>query len=163
MAAPATAVVAGLVTFWLAVRSEDGLVIDDYYKVGLAINETLDRAETAARLGISAEIELEHDRAHVRLAGVGQGVPTLQFAHPTRSGMDQRVKLTPVGRGAFEARLEPLEAGRWHVVLEQKDWRLAGDWVLPGNGILTLRAATQLQPPRASTAKETNRGAQAKR
>ena len=163
MAAPATAVVAGLITFWLAVRSEDGLVIDDYYKEGLAINETLGRAETAARLGLTAELRLERDRVHVRLAGAGQGAPTLRFAHPTRSGMDQRVKLTPVGPGTFEARIGQLEAGRWHVVLEQKDWRLAGDWVLPGTGSLTLSAVAHPPLERATTSTDTDRGAQLRR
>jgi len=31
-----------------------------------------------------------------------------------------------------------LQAGRWHVILEQGDWRLSGDWTLPAAGALTL-------------------------
>jgi hypothetical protein len=33
-------IVAGAVTVWLAVVSNDGLVTDDYYKQGLAVNQT---------------------------------------------------------------------------------------------------------------------------
>ncbi len=43
-AGPLTVIVASVFTLWLAVRSEDGLVADDYYKRGLAINQTLARA-----------------------------------------------------------------------------------------------------------------------
>ena len=41
MLMPATAIVAGFITLWLAITSFDGLVADDYYKQGLAVNQTL--------------------------------------------------------------------------------------------------------------------------
>ncbi|MBK6357531.1 MAG: FixH family protein [Betaproteobacteria bacterium] len=37
IAGPATVVVAGFITLWMAVVSDDGLVTDDYYKQGLAV------------------------------------------------------------------------------------------------------------------------------
>ena len=43
MTGPAIVVVAGFTTAFLAVKSNDGLVEDDYYKQGLEINQTLDR------------------------------------------------------------------------------------------------------------------------
>ena len=45
---PATAVVAGLITFYLAARGWDGPVANDYYKQGLAINEELTRSNRAS-------------------------------------------------------------------------------------------------------------------
>ena len=39
MIAPAAAVVGGAVMLWLALTTYDGLVSDDYYKEGLAINQ----------------------------------------------------------------------------------------------------------------------------
>ncbi|RPI42555.1 MAG: hypothetical protein EHM59_17550, partial [Betaproteobacteria bacterium] len=39
MAAPAAAVLAGAVTLALAIQSYDGLVAEDYYKQGLAVNQ----------------------------------------------------------------------------------------------------------------------------
>ena len=51
MAGPATVVVAGLITAWLAFHGEDGLVVDDYYKQGLAINQTLGRRDASAHAG----------------------------------------------------------------------------------------------------------------
>jgi hypothetical protein len=149
MSGPALVVVAGLVTAWLAVRSDDGLVVDDYYKQGLAINQTLSRSEAAVRLGIKAELHLADGRVRAHVAGAAGAALTLRLVHPTRAGMDQSVHLKLVQPGIYEGRLAPVQAGRWHVVLEQDSWRLAGDWLLPAKGALTLdghaRAAAGLE------------------
>lgn len=150
MAGPATVVVAGFVTAWLAVRSDDGLVVDDYYKQGLAINQTLGRSDAAERLGIKAELHLADGSVRVLLAGAGAGALTLQLVHPTRAGMDQRLELAMVQPGVYEGRLPPMRAGRWNVVLERSDWRLAGDWQLPAAGALTLGGRA---PPAAGSGK----------
>ena len=54
IALPASAVIAGLTTVYIAFDEPDGLVVDDYYKEGLAINQTLARDQRAAQLGLSA-------------------------------------------------------------------------------------------------------------
>ena len=138
MAGPATVVVASLVTVWLAVRSDDGLVVDDYYKQGLAINKALARSDAAERLGITAELYLADGRVRVLLGGAHRGALTLRLVHPTRAGMDQKLDLDMVRPGLYEAQALPLLSGRWHVVLGQDDWRLAGDWKLPAAGTLKL-------------------------
>lgn len=138
MAGPATVVVASMVTLWLAVRSDDGLVADDYYKQGLAINRVLARSDTAERLGVTAELYLAEGRVRVLLGGAHSGAVSLRLVHPTRAGMDQRLTLSMVRPGVYEAQMQPLPAGRWHVVLGQDDWRLAGDWKLPAAGTLRL-------------------------
>jgi uncharacterized protein len=154
MAGPAAAVVAGLITAWLAISSEDGLVMDDYYKQGLAINQTLSRSEAAERLGMEAQLYLADGRVRVLLgAKAGRGALTLHLVHPTRAGMDQSVNLAGVEPGLYEGRLRPLRPGRWHVVLEQMDWRLAGDWTLPAAGVLTLGGRSPL-PADADKSKE---------
>lgn len=154
MAGPAIAVVAGLITAWLAISSEDGLVIDDYYKQGLAINQTLSRSDAAERLGIKAQLYLADGRVRVQLgAAAGRGALTLRLVHPTRAGMDQSVNLAAVEPGLYEGRVRPLRPGRWHVVLEQRDWRLAGDWTLPAAGVLTLGGRSPL-PADADKSKE---------
>ena len=145
MAGPAIVVVAGLITAWLAISSEDGLVIDDYYKQGLAINQTLSRSDAAERLGIKAQLYLADGRVRVLLgAAAGRGALTLRLVHPTRAGMDQSLNLAAIEPGVYEGRLRPLQPGRWHVVLEQRDWRLAGDWTLPAAGVLTLGGRSPL-------------------
>ena len=56
MLMPATAIVAGSITLWLAIKSFDGLVADDYYKQGLAINQTLAKANVAQDMGLVAHV-----------------------------------------------------------------------------------------------------------
>jgi uncharacterized protein len=139
MAGPVAVVVACLVTAWLAIRSDDGLVADDYYKRGLAINQTLSRSEAAERLGIEAELHLADGRVRVLLRSAAvRGTPTLRLLHPTRAGMDQSLILSMVEPGVYEGRVQPLSPGRWHVVLENRDWRLTGDWIFPAAGALRL-------------------------
>ena len=62
MAGPATVLVAGAFTMWIAFSTSDGLVAQDYYKQGMAVNKVLAKEEAAARLGLSAVIELAGDR-----------------------------------------------------------------------------------------------------
>ena len=48
IAIPLTAVIVGFVGLALAIRSDDGMVEDDYYRQGMAINRMLDRDKAAA-------------------------------------------------------------------------------------------------------------------
>ena len=134
MAGPAVVVVAGFVTLWLAITSDDGLVADDYYKQGLAINQTLLRDDTAVALGLRGEGTLSPADSRLRLVLTGRYPAEkslrLRISHPTRAGMDQTVVLKQVEAGVFETRLPPLLAGRWLLTLEnpEKTWRLSGEW-----------------------------------
>src|SRR6185436_18003530 len=81
MAGPAIVIVAGFYTLWLAIQSDDGLVADDYYKRGLAINQTLSRAIRARQLALAARAELGAGSAEVRvtLTGTGELPATLRL------------------------------------------------------------------------------------
>jgi hypothetical protein len=131
MAGPATVIVAGIVTLWLAVRSNDGLVADDYYKQGLAINRTLERSERAAAMGLKAWFAVRDGRAVLRLESrAGAALPSrvrLKLTHPTRSGFDQALLLTRAD-GIYTGPLEELASGHWQVIVEDEagTWRLAG-------------------------------------
>lgn len=156
MAGPAIVVVAGFVTAWLAFNNADGLVVDDYYKQGLAINQTLGRRDTAARLGVRAELHFGKGRVSVNIENAEvRGKLKLRLVHPTRAGRDQSVELAAVRPGGYESTLQVLQPGRWHVVLEDSDWRLAGDWILPASGVLVLEGRLPL-PAVAGSPKEGN-------
>jgi hypothetical protein len=124
---PAAVLAAGAVTLWLAVSSADGLVAEDYYKQGLAINKRIAREEEARRLGVSASVVLRDERIHVELKGQSPEALFVHLAHATRAGYDVRLRLAPVGAGAYEAPLESLPRGRWRVVIEDPrgTWRIA--------------------------------------
>ena len=51
-AGPFIVVVAACYTAWLAVKSNDGLVTEDYYRKGLSANQTIARSEQAGRIGL---------------------------------------------------------------------------------------------------------------
>ena len=145
---PFLAIVACAITIYLAVVSDDGLVDDDYYKQGLAINQVTERNEQAQILGLEADIMQSVDRGLIRVllrAKPDVRLPTsltLRITHPTRGGSDQTLVLQGSG-GQYSGELKPL-SGRWHIALEDVDaeWRLAGDWQvgeqeslhLPANG-----------------------------
>jgi len=127
MSGPAAVVVAGAVTTWIAFASADGLVAEDYYKQGLAINRVLAREEAARTRGISAAVTLEGNLLRVKLSGAAPEAIFVHLAHATRAGHDQRLRLTPGAGGAYETELPALAAGRWRAVIEDPrgSWRIS--------------------------------------
>jgi hypothetical protein len=127
VAGPAAVLLAGAATIWIAAASADGLVAEDYYRQGLAINKVLAKEEAARVRGISAQVFLEQKRLRVLLHGESSQALFAHLAHTTRAGHDMRVRLAPAGAGAYEAELPPLPAGRWRIVIEdpRATWRIA--------------------------------------
>lgn len=126
MLGPGTVLVAGAITTWIAFASADGLVADDYYKQGLAVNRVLAKEEAAKRLGISAEVRIADGEIAVRLGGERPPALFVRLAHATRAGHDVRLRLVPGGDGAYHAELAPLAPGRWQIVIEDArgSWRI---------------------------------------
>jgi hypothetical protein len=129
MSGPFAVLVAGAATIWIAFASADGLVADDYYKRGLAINKTLAREEEARKRGLSVSFSLNEKTIHVELKGETPAALFVQLAHATRAGHDVRLRLAPVGGGAYEAALPAMPRGRWHLIIEDPRgaWRIARD------------------------------------
>jgi len=128
MAPPAVAVIAGAITLWLAVSTSDGLVADDYYKRGLAINQEIRRDQVVIERGLAAGVERRDGVLSVQLAGRGE-LPDALFArlvHATRAGHDQRLRLARVAPGLYQAALPELPTGRWRLILEDPrgEWRI---------------------------------------
>lgn len=146
MAGPVAAVIGGLITAWLAVTHEDGLVADDYYKQGLAINRTLDREQKAAAFGVEARLMFSADGTRVRAMVQGrQATPdrlTLRFTHATRAGLDQTVALARDPGGWYEGGLAAIRTGKWKVLLEDPaaGWRVSGVWQADADDGLELGA-----------------------
>jgi hypothetical protein len=126
MAGPAAVVLAGAATIWIAFASADGLVAEDYYKQGLAINKVLEREEAARRLGITAELRLDAKRIEVRLQGAQPEALFVHLAHATRAGHDVRIRLVPERKGHYAGELPPLPAGRWRIAIDDARgaWRI---------------------------------------
>lgn len=143
---PATAVIAGLATVWIAYQSADGLVVGDYYKAGLAINQTLARDDAARALALTATLQREDGALGLTLTGNLQTFPDqldLTLAHPTRQGQDQRLMLSHAGGGHYRTSLPAMLAGKWHAQLADtaSTWRLSGVLHTPFNQAVTLTTA----------------------
>ncbi len=145
IALPGTAVVAGLITLYIASSGRDTLVKDDYYKDGLAINQDLEKAQRAATLGISAALAYDPATGDVTLTSTRVPVDVdrlnLLVVHPTLAEFDQSVSMSRAPDGRFGARLRLLGPAKWRIQLlpEAGDWRLEGRLAVPAQTQVDLR------------------------
>lgn len=136
MSLPLSAVVAGLATWALASRSDDGLVAQDYYKKGLTINRVLARQERAAQLGLSASLRQSGERLVLTLESSREIEPAAQLRlsliNPARAGLDRELLLQREA-GVYTAQLGTVRDGRWNVKLEDEGgvWQLFAETSLP--------------------------------
>ncbi len=140
MAGPGLVVVASFITLWLAIVSSDGLVTEDYYKKGLAINQTLALNDRARMLGLEAGLRLDLDSIGIRISSkVADFSPPSQvrvtITHPTRAGLDQSQVLSLLD-GRYKGKFKLPAAGHWVVLVEDdaRTWRMLGNIVLPASG-----------------------------
>ena len=146
MSGPAIVVLAGTYTAALAITGNDGVVADDYYKQGLAINRVIERERHAAALGVEATLRFSdsRDRVRVTLRADGEAPAALKLAllHSTLAGEDREITLIPVAAGLYEGALKAPRAAAWRLRLEDAggNWRLTGAWRI-GEESVTLRSA----------------------
>lgn len=153
MAGPVIVIVAGFITAWLAFRSADGLVDDDYYKQGLAVNQRIHRDQEALDRGIEVDLELvgEGQALSARLReNSPRGTPpvlNLRLSHPTAAGRDLNLSLSLGPDGLYRTALAEKLAGRWTVSVSDASarWRLVGDWRPE------TRSALHLAPKKVTT------------
>jgi len=138
MLGPATVLVAGGYTSWLALSGQDALVTDDYYRQGKAINQDLRRDRAAVSLGLAADMRYDPAERSLRGSLSAHGlayasVVRIRLVHPTRPEKDLTFTAqTDVG-GMFVLPLPELDRARWLVQIEdtQGKWRLRGTWSWP--------------------------------
>ncbi len=134
IALPATVVVAGFTTLYIAHKHSDDLVADEYYKDGLGINRQLEKKVRAKQQDIQAtllfprepggsrvEVRLNNDRSFDELK--------LTLSHPLESDQDFEIFLQEIEPGVYTGELKQAIASRWHWILEHPGadpWRLDG-------------------------------------
>lgn len=145
MSGPIIVIIAAVISAWIAIRSSDGLVTEDYYKQGLEAGETLARSKRAVELGISAGLRLTEDQVQIRLTS-GQAerpeILSLVLSHPTRAGIDQKSQLRRSG-DAYVGKLNLPASGQWLVLIEdgERTWRVMGSVMLPAAGEVVIGAS----------------------
>lgn len=121
---PASAVIGGILTLIIAVQSPNALVVDDYYKEGLAINQEKHRVALAEDMQLSALVRGDKGMVTVALNAmqpVTDATLILQIIHATRSELDQTLTVKRTGDGSYRAALGQLQAGNWYFKLQDQD------------------------------------------
>ena len=139
---PFSAVVVGMIMLTLAIQSDTGLVVDDYYKKGKQINMVLARDQAASAMGLSSQINFSDGKVEVQLKANASSITDEQISlglfHATRAGLDQILLLEPGDNHTYIAEIDALDQGRWHVQLTTETWRLTGSLYVPGGSSLHL-------------------------
>jgi len=146
MAGPFVAIVASLASAWLALKSDDGVVAQDYYRQGLRINQRLKHAAAnpASELGATITVGAGGGvRVHMEGGGSGAAPQSLRLtlARPAASARDEIVILMPGPDGDYVGVLGAQKPGRWIVTLESGAWRLPTTTVAGPQSEIPLGAA----------------------
>ncbi len=132
---PASAVIGGIITISLAINSDDGLVVDDYYKQGLEINRVLERDKAAIQHGLQATLNFGNKLIQVRLdKNPDYNLPkqiALNFSHHTRPGFDKDLVLDKFGDSIYQGKAPELILGKWSIQIAADDWRLLESIQIP--------------------------------
>jgi uncharacterized protein len=139
IAIPAAAICSSSVIMWYAATTKDSLVVDDYYKQGLAINMVLDRDQHAAEKKLSANLIVQPEQKLIKVKfnkGVLPKYPEtlmLHLYHATRADSDAKLTMLHGQGDQYIGYLkQPLPPGFWYIELGNKDWRLSAKSRLDG-------------------------------
>lgn len=130
IALPLSAVIGGMITLRYAIVSNDGLVVDDYYKRGLEINRTLDRDHAAVKHGLKSTLQLNPETGQARIILESKSTYSLpdsldvSFLYSTRAGHDIQTRLKRVAGNIYDGTIPKLIRGHWYIQIEADDWRL---------------------------------------
>ncbi|HHH42601.1 MAG TPA: hypothetical protein ENK49_00540 [Gammaproteobacteria bacterium] len=131
IALPASAVLGGIATIILAVQSPNAMVVDDYYKEGLAINRQIHRQDVARTLMLTGLLRSDGRQLSLELTSpspLDDERVTLQFIHATRARLDREVVMQRRSDGRYYAALPELAPGAWNLRLQGHDgrWEISG-------------------------------------
>ncbi len=134
-ALPASAVIAGIATLFIALEDADRALPANYHWEGARLDADFERARHAAQLGIAASFDLSAGSGQCTVTlrpAVGAETLELRLTHGSDVGHDRLVRLTraaPVTEpGKYRAPCTPAPGGRWRVALAD----VAGSWALRG-------------------------------
>ncbi len=150
---PLTAVIASMVSWWIAADGADPLVAEDYYKQGLAITQTMEKEARAANLGLNMRLRVEGGALHGHLQGRLDHYPDrllLTLVHPSRDERDVNIVLIATDQGEYRAAMPPLPAGQRRLIVqpENQEWRLVGRLSLPLTHPVSLGTPSASYTPR---------------
>lgn len=132
------------ITVTIALKGADDVIIDNYYKEGRMINQTLGQDKRASELGLSGDVQFDRVSGEVLLVIANtlddqQLMPSqllLMMGHPVKADKDQLVKLTAVSAGRYRGELKTKPDYSWYLTLypvaelaqrNEAPWSLSGE------------------------------------
>ncbi len=139
---PASSVIYGTFFLIVSITSFDGMVVDDYYKVGKEINRELKRDKAAAIHGLTARVMIKDKTLTIFIAANADYIPPpameVKFIYSTRADIDKELFVEQSSPGIYKGSLPEMEIGRWNVQLASDDWRLLGSMRIPDQRMITI-------------------------
>ena len=148
IALPASAVIAGLTTVWIAMQGDDSLVYKSDDGINVVTERNLAAERTANASGLTANVMIDAETGAVTTSLTAESelpetnTVRLELLHPTRQHLDLEAELVramanSAGEPTWAGHFVKLPEGRYYVVLSSgNDWRLSGEW--NGEPSLTL-------------------------
>ena len=139
MALPASAVVAGIITVFIAFDNADSLVVDDYYKAGLAVNDQIQLQKNAMNYGYAAKLRrLADNRLFLKFDNAAPEAQELelQWVHPVDAKKDFSIVMNRQNDGSFHNKSANDISGRWYLRMSHND-----DWLLKSEISSTMDVA----------------------
>lgn len=144
-------------TVSIALNNADDVIIDNYYKEGRMINQTLDQDKRAKALGLSAELRFDLETGEVILrfphipddASLIPEQLLLFMSHPVKASRDQPIQLRAMGAGQYHGELAIRPEYAWYLTLYpvvELAQRNQADWSLSGEINFSKGESTLLQP-----------------
>ena len=128
IAIPFAAVIFGIFMVTVALWFPDDLVVDDYYKDGMAINQNIDKQLLATELGVKASLVLlSPERVVFKIENLIDNTVQLALRHVTDSDRDQVIMLQAGATNEYAADGQTLgmlnDKGVWYLELSGQDER----------------------------------------
>ncbi|HET9863054.1 MAG TPA: FixH family protein [Steroidobacteraceae bacterium] len=125
---PTAAVVAGLATLFIALRSADRALPASYHWEGEQLDRDFARARNAAAHGVAVSFAIQADAgqcyAVLHHAPDDPGSLTLLFANSADAGLDRVIRLQRTSAGHYAGECAAPPAGRWRVSLDGGQWAI---------------------------------------
>ena len=144
---PAASITYCIVAITLSMTTYTSMVVDDYSKEGLGINQSMARDALAAELGLEARIQQTGRSLDVTLVSdktgseVAPDYLVLQLFHPTMGDHDRVIQLNATGNGHYRGQVAGKIDGRWYLDISgpSADWRIKGEGHFPADSGIVMR------------------------
>lgn len=148
---PLTSVILGIGMFYLALQTNNSLVVDDYYKQGKAINQRIEKDQQASLLGLAATLTPGQEGLLIELnRHLPAGLPaelqaramtlqeifvppmalSLRWVHVTQAKLDGSARAVSIGGGRYiVSGLNLPETGHYRLHIQpetEASWRIVG-------------------------------------